>query len=528
MGTNQSLSLPDLELQLLSASALTLLSVEDPEELLRSLVDVLVPLVADYAGADVLEDDRMRQIAITPGTGAKYERAAEARAAATGFPPVHVHVIANRRGIVFPEIDDDTLRRTCRSEEHYELCRTFGIRSWMCVPLVGEDGVIALVTLATVGAEGRVLDEPELAAVSHAMRTIAVGVERASLRRENDGQRRLLETVIEELPIGLSVVEAGTDRVLMTNRLSRELLGPASVTYSTDVDRRTENGEPLPRELWPVTRGLGGETIRDERLRIRRADGSEILTLINVAPVTDESGVIAAVITVHDITERDRREQDFLANAAHQLRTPVAAIASALGALQLGAKNETIEREFFLSHVQREVDRAARLTDSLLSLARLERGFETPDRVAVSLCPLLEMLLQNLQLEAPKTIRLDCPQETIVIVNGGLLREALSNVIENAVRYSGNGEVRVVVSNVNGSTLIDVQDSGPGITPVDADQIFDRFFRGRKSPGGGDGAGLGLAIAREATLAAGGDLTLQSAGPPTTFRFTLPRSIGDT
>lgn len=270
-------------------------------------------------------------------------------------------------------------------------------------------------------------------------------------------------------------------------------------------------------------RGLGGEQILDERLRIRRSDGTDVLLLVNVAPVRDETGVIAAVITMEDITERARREQDFLANAAHQLRTPVTAIASALGALQLGAKNDPVERDFFLAHMQREIERAGRLTDSLLTLSSIQRGIGGANRSLVDLGSLLEPLLRNLQLGAPATLVLKCLPGTMAHVDPDLLGEAISNVIENAIRYSDNGEVRVDVLSANGTTTIDVQDTGAGVSEADAERIFERFFRGRRSPGDGDGAGLGLAIAFEATIAAGGLLTLHSASPPTTFRFTLSR-----
>jgi signal transduction histidine kinase len=225
---------------------------------------------------------------------------------------------------------------------------------------------------------------------------------------------------------------------------------------------------------------------------------------------------------VEDVTEARRREQadrDFVANAAHQIRSPIAAIASAHGALSAGAKEQPEARDRFLEHIGREVARMQQLAAGLLALARAERG-DTPAPLSrIPLRPLLQRVIDRSTPKAGVNVELSCPEQLTALTNEALVSEALANVVTNAVQHTTQGTVALRGAQMNGAASIEVSDEGPGIAAPDRDRVFERFFRGSGPAGGG--VGLGLSIAAAATHAAGGTLALVDSPAGACFRFTF-------
>lgn len=194
-----------------------------------------------------------------------------------------------------------------------------------------------------------------------------------------------------------------------------------------------------------------------------------------------------------------KAQRQFIANAAHQLRSPMAATQLHLDGV---ARAETAsERQRSLSQLRRSVERSNRLANQLLSLARLEPGTRVP--IPMSRVDLGETVRAAgaeyvpLALNRGIDLTLDVSASPVAISGHALLlQEALSNLIDNAVRYHpGRGEIALGVEVQDGQAVVTVCDDGPGIDPAFADQLFTRFAR--SDEGRGDGAGLGLAIVRE-------------------------------
>jgi two-component system phosphate regulon sensor histidine kinase PhoR len=312
-----------------------------------------------------------------------------------------------------------------------------------------------------------------------------------------------LAAVLRELPEGVIIVGHGGE-VQLANRRAQDLL---------------EDADALATEA--VTRALQGEETRAVRTELAR--GEELLVIeYATTPVRDAAGeVVAAVLTFQDVTERELRERaqrDFVTNAAHELQTPLAAIASAVQVLQAGAKDEVKTRDRFLDHIDQAVNRLDRLTRALLVLARAQTREEAPRHEVIELRPLLEEVASALRPSAvPVTV--SCARETAVIANRPLLEQALVNLGGNALKHSRS---RVVLGarRVDGRVLIEVTDSGVGIPPWEQSRVFDRFYRvGDRE---GDGFGLGLAIVREAVEALNGELELDSSPNGTRVSILLP------
>lgn len=222
-----------------------------------------------------------------------------------------------------------------------------------------------------------------------------------------------------------------------------------------------------------------------------------------------------------ELTPQERAQRDFIANAAHELQSPLAGIISAIEVLQAGAK-DTSERDRFLGHIERESRRLERFTRALLVLARAQGLAETPRAEVVELRPLLAGLVETVDAPSGVEISVECEEGLAAVVNRELAEQALRSVIENAVKFTSKGRVDIVGEAVSEQLVqIQVRDTGRGIEPELQPLVFERFFR-RADPGH-QGFGLGLAIAKEAATALGGRLELESEpGAGTTVTLELP------
>jgi two-component system OmpR family sensor kinase len=211
------------------------------------------------------------------------------------------------------------------------------------------------------------------------------------------------------------------------------------------------------------------------------------------------------------------RTRRFVADAAHELRTPLAGVqAVAEVALAPGMAPEERERLHLL--LLRESRRAGRLVDDLLVLARLDAGLE----LRRDLLELVRTEAERAQLVAPDQ-QVEVRGEPVTVPgDASRLAQVLGNLLDNARRHAGQGAVTVVVSAGDPATVL-VTDDGPGVPAADRERIFDRLVRLDEARGEDGGAGLGLAIARGIARAHGGDL--RCVDPPSgrgaAFALTL-------
>jgi two-component system, OmpR family, phosphate regulon sensor histidine kinase PhoR len=243
-----------------------------------------------------------------------------------------------------------------------------------------------------------------------------------------------------------------------------------------------------------------------------------IVHLVGVPPTRDE----AAVLLLEDVTaqqQRDRVMREFVRNAAHQLRTPLTGIATAVEVLQSGAKDDPADRDRFLEHVERHTSRLTRIARALLVLARAQSG-ELIRLEFVELRPLLEGLASTAQAAPGVTIETACPPTLAALAERDLVHEAVAALVDNAVTHTREGTIRLSASNCDGRVSIRVVDEGPGILPEHRERLFEPFY---KTSADGAGFGLGLAIAAQAVAAMGGELQADDdADGGAAFTIVLP------
>ena len=267
--------------------------------------------------------------------------------------------------------------------------------------------------------------------------------------------------------------------------------------------------------------------------RAREITAESLAKRLPVDNAQDEFGQLATVFNdtlsrLQDAFERLRR---FTADASHELRTPLTAMRS-VGEVALRSTLETAAYRDVIGSMLEEVDRLTRLVESLLILTRADSGQfqlvpETLDLGALAgnvidqVRVLADEKQQHLTLEAPTIVQ--------ATADTALMRHALMNLIHNGIKYTPNGgTITVEVSRMNsGEAVIEVRDTGPGISAADRHRIFDRFYRVDASRSREEGGvGLGLAIARWAVEANGGQIKLASDGRTgSSFRILLPVAV---
>src|SRR3954449_10989652 len=238
---------------------------------------------------------------------------------------------------------------------------------------------------------------------------------RRSFRRI-EAERDRLRLLLERLHEGVLTIDQ--DLVVhFANAEARRILGG-----------RLREGDALPEPWQSFGLREFAQGLFDERASVRQVhltpDEQHAYALVGIPsqPETDW-----ALVGVDDLTEqerRDRAEREFVSNAAHELRTPLTTIIGAVEVLQAGAKEDPVERDRFLAHIERESARLARLARALLTLARAHAGQERPRLEPVELAPLLEEVADDLRPRDGVAVEVECPTDLAASVNRDLLEQA--------------------------------------------------------------------------------------------------------
>lgn len=231
-----------------------------------------------------------------------------------------------------------------------------------------------------------------------------------------------------------------------------------------------------------------------------------------------------------ELRKLESLRREFVANASHELRTPIAALLSAVETLRAGAAQDPKARETFLDIIYRQAARMHSLVSDLLDLSRLERQ---DLKLTLLALPLVDVVKQQVALFLPRAeerkLRLVISpnlESCQVLADRQCIDQVLSNLLDNAIKYCASGDTIAVQWSVdaeNRQVHIEVKDTGPGIAENHLPRLFERFYRidtGRSRSLGG--TGLGLSIVKHAVEAMKGKVSVDSeVGKGSTFRFTL-------
>jgi two-component system phosphate regulon sensor histidine kinase PhoR len=242
-----------------------------------------------------------------------------------------------------------------------------------------------------------------------------------------------------------------------------------------------------------------------------------------------------SVAVLRDLTETERVEKtrrDFIANVSHELRTPLTSIQGYTETL-LDTTSESDSTREFLEIIRKNAMRMSRLTEDLLTLARVESGEQRFDMQPVSSEEILQEAVQNFrEIARTQGIELEVSHTAkgVVVADRESINQVFSNLIENALKYGSSGKLIVLGTNASVESIeFYVRDFGPGIPYEHLKRLFERFYRVDKARSReSGGTGLGLAIAKHIVLAHGGTIRAESElNHGSTFLFTLPTLSSD-
>lgn len=333
-------------------------------------------------------------------------------------------------------------------------------------------------------------------------------------------ERRRVESTIASMAEGVLGIDM-QERILRLNPAAAELLHlPSDDMLGRSIQEVLRSAE-LQKFVTAVLQGHNPEeieiTIDAGRERALRVSGREL--------VSEEGTKVGAIIVMSDITrlrKLERARSDFIANVSHELKTPVTSIQGFAETLLDGALDNPEDARKFLGIICRQAERLGEIFDEMLVLSRLEQE-EQIELAATELKPIIEAAVQSCSHRAvlkQAQIEIDCPSHLSAPCHAALLEQAISNLVDNAVKYSPLGSrVLVMAASQPEGITISVRDNGPGIESQHLPRIFERFYRvdkGRSRAEGG--TGLGLAIVKHIAQAHGGQALVESSpGQGSTF-----------
>jgi two-component system phosphate regulon sensor histidine kinase PhoR len=345
----------------------------------------------------------------------------------------------------------------------------------------------------------------------------------AELKEQSQRTAALFDRMVE----GLIVVDAG-GRIRLANRAAEVLFG-----FSGDAAGKTILEATRHHEVAAVVSRLDRELeVLGYELRIDSMAAPRFLQ-VNALALRDAAGANdGAILVFHDLTRLRQLEgvrQEFVANVSHELRTPLSLIKSATETLIDGGKDDPAALARFLQIIDKHANRLALLIDDLLLLSTLDSGGLRLNRQPLPFRTTVQDAMDDLQARAlARDVTLDnqLPASLVVLADNDRMRQVISNLLDNAIKYGrAGGRASVVGEHLSDGRLeISVVDDGPGIPRDAQERIFERFYRVDKARSREQGGtGLGLAIVKHVIQAHGGEVRVESEpGSGARFIINLP------
>ncbi|MDF2461450.1 MAG: two-component sensor kinase, involved in phosphate sensing [Candidatus Saccharibacteria bacterium] len=372
----------------------------------------------------------------------------------------------------------------------------------------------------------------------------------ASLSGQLSAEQLKAEAIMSSIGEGVMVVDTGR-KVQLFNKAAQELSGwDESSAQNIDLDLvlqlKTAEDQPVAQGADPFSEAWKtGKTVVNDNLFMTTRAGRKVQLAITVSPVFDDkqqpNGAIALFRDVSKEKEVEREKEEFVSTASHEMRTPVAAIEGYLS-LAMNPNVATIDERAkkYLDKAHEAIQHLGDLFKDLLSVTKAEEGKLESGREAVNLAKLLQGATDDMQVLARKknlTLVYQIGGGTgkaiaplyYVAANPERLREVVMNLIDNGIKFTAQGGLKVVLEGNDKEVIVSVSDTGLGIAAEDIPHLFQKFYRidstDTRTIGG---TGLGLYLCRRVIELFNGRIWIESKlGEGSTFKFSLPRLSQD-
>jgi PAS domain S-box-containing protein len=530
--------------QFLSKVSKVLASSLDYQTTISNIADLVVPELADWFTVDLLDEQgNFHLLEVAHRDPAKVAWAWELRKKFPVDPEAaggSQEVVRTGKAQLYPDIPDEMLVALTNSEEELEIARQVGFSSVIAVPLVARGKTLGVVTF--IHAEsGRRYDENDLALAEEVGRRAGVALDNARLYREIKDARDQLDVILQGVGDGIFVQDSA-GRTIFANEATAIIFGYTSADemLSTPIDVMVKQsemiddaGQPFPLDQFPNRRAFAGEREPQAIIGFRnRITGQpERWLLIKARSIYDEQGNILYVITLsHDITEQhlaEKRKDEFISMASHELKTPVTSIKGFTQVLLSRLKYSGDEQtQRFLARMDAQLNKLTKLINDLLDISKMQSGKLPLQKETFRLDLAVSEIVENLQAVTPThQLWIEESVEVEVYADKDRIEQVLINLLTNAVKYSPDAkDVVIRVTKDEEQATVSVQDQGIGIDIIHQQKIFERFYQvtdpmEKTYPG----LGIGLYISHEIMQRHHGSLkVVSSKGHSSTFSFSLP------
>jgi two-component system phosphate regulon sensor histidine kinase PhoR len=348
-----------------------------------------------------------------------------------------------------------------------------------------------------------------------------------------------IKQLFSERNTRLAVFDSMTEGLLAVSesRVVVELNRAAGILLGIDIEKT--KGQPLETRVRNtelnrlLTAAMDDDNPVEGEIQLN-GDTNRILNVRGSAlrnPAGDRIGALAVMQDITRMRQLEQMRQDFVANVSHELKTPITSIKGFVETLQDGADADPQARSRFLGIIAKQAEHLNAIVADLLLLSSVEHQTRQHQITleTLPLRPVLESAIEVCNVQAagkqiPVTV--SCPEDLTARISPHLLEQAVTNLVENAIKYSEPGaSVNVTATTEGPNVIIDVRDTGRGIEQRHLERLFERFYRvdkGRSRQLGG--TGLGLSIVKHIALAHGGRITVKSTlGEGSTFRLHLQK-----
>ena len=357
--------------------------------------------------------------------------------------------------------------------------------------------------------------------LAEAFNTMANTIRR--MLRDMSDESGKLTAMLDTMEDGVVVIEA--DGVITLMNSAAELL--------LDIGARDAVGARLVEVLRDheiqQTASLALSSGRIQQAEVEILPQRRFLKAI-ATPLSGAGGAGSAgiLLTLHDLSGVRQVEttlREFVTNVSHELRSPLASVKAMVETLQEGALEHPSTARNFLDRINRDVDRMNDMVEDLLELSRLESGREQPNLAPIDLSALVaEVVAEYADRARGVDVRAQIPDDAaLALGESAKLRQALVNLLENALKNTSSGSITVSVERCESHCCVRVSDSGVGIPREHLPHVFERFYKVDRARRDG-GSGLGLAIVRHIIQMHGGEVSVESEeGAGSVFTFSVPR-----
>ncbi len=361
--------------------------------------------------------------------------------------------------------------------------------------------------------------------IINAINRLADSVE--TLLSESARNRVYHETILNELTVGILVVDANGNL---------QYANPAACS-TLDFVFESDTASPTPLaskvNIYEInaavtTSASAGETVLRN---VVLYDTQKHLEVISRALPAEESGSRRAIVIVNDRTDEIRlgvTMREFVANASHELRTPIASIQASVETLKLGGQLQPETVEQFLNRIDESARRMAALVSEMMDLTMLETGRSPLHTKMIEPSDLIESVVASygsIGMSKIHNVEVEIASEVPnVLVDEQKMVQAIGNLLGNAQKFTlPGGRVKISCRREGQDVTIAVEDTGEGIDPDELPHIFERFYKSHRSSGDRSGFGLGLAITKNIVEMHRGSVDVESVvGEGSTFTVRLP------